>query len=65
MTAASSARCQLDFAGWEEQKKNTFLYLGKKTEGTYLLNPRKIPPVLDIEQQMEGLGQRAGATGSR
>lgn len=35
MTAASSAQCQLDFAGWEEQK-NICLYLGKKTEGTYL-----------------------------
>lgn len=49
MTAVSSSRCQLDFAAWEEQK-NIFLYLGKKTEGTYLLSPRKILPILDIKQ---------------
>lgn len=42
----------------------TFLYLGKEMEGAYLLSPRKIPPILDIKQEMEGLGQRAEATGS-
>jgi len=46
----------MDFAGLEEQK-NTFLYLGKKTEGAYQWrSPRKIPHILHIKQQMEGLG---------